>query len=101
MSAKKVYDLAVVVGQYQDGGQTKNRYQTIGAVMAKDDGGKFILMERSFNPAGVPHDPAKGNSIIVSMFEPKGQDHSSGSQRAEAPAKPQQAQGDFQDDIPF
>ena len=101
--AKKIYDLSVVTGTYQDGGQTKNRYQTIGAMMEKEGGGKFLLIERSFNPAGCPHDPAKGNSIIVSMFEPKARDSTSGSHSAATPAKHEQAQSgdDFTDDIPF
>lgn len=112
MASKKVYDLSVVVGQYQDGGQTKNRYQNIGVVMAKDDGGKFILLERSFNPAGIPHDPAKGNSIMVSMFEPKARDSTGGGHGAATPARNEQAQAydhgegkpapdGFTDDIPF
>ena len=107
MSVHKAYDLAVVVGSYTDRtGQQKNRYQNVGVVMEKDDGGKFILLERSFNPAGVPHDGSKGNSILLSMFEPRqeGQSSTSGSPRAAAPASKPEAQGsanDFTDDIPF
>ncbi len=62
MSTKKVYDLAVKIGE-------KN-WLNIGAVLQKDDGGKFIVLERSFNPAGVPN-PDNKSSVIVSMFEPK------------------------------
>lgn len=100
MGARRVYDLAVVVGSYTDRtGQQKNRYQNIGVVMQKDDGGKFILMDRSFNPSGVPFDASKGNTILVSMFEPRqdGQAQTGGGQSAGAPAKPSEGA----DEIPF
>jgi len=72
MATKKAYDLAVVVGHYTDNaGTEKSRYQNIGVVLEKDDGGKFILLDRSFNPAGIPFDESKGNTILVSMFPPK------------------------------
>lgn len=71
---RKIYDLAVVTGTYESQGQTKNRYQNIGVMLEKDDGGRFIMLERWFNPAGVPHDPSRGSSILISMFEPRTQD---------------------------
>jgi len=67
---KKLYDLAVKTGSYEKDGQTKNRYTNVGAVMQKDDGGKFIFINRTFNPAGVPN-PENRDNILVSMFEPK------------------------------
>jgi hypothetical protein len=97
MATKKVYDLAVAVGSYTDAqGQTRNRYQNIGAVMQKDDGGKFIIMERWFNPAGVPYDSSRGNSILLSMFEPR-QQQGGGGQGSAAGTTP----GDDDDHIPF
>ena len=63
--SKKVYDLAVKLGE-------KN-WLNVGAVLEKDDGGRFIILERSFNPAGVPN-PDNKSSLIVSMFEPKQKD---------------------------
>lgn len=65
---KKIKDLAVKVGTYQKGGETKNRYINIGCILEKDDGGKFMLLERTFNPAGVPNPDGK-DTIIVSMFD--------------------------------
>ena len=53
--AKKLYDLAVKTGEYTVQGQTKGRYENVGAVMQSDDGGKFIMLKRVFNPAGVPY----------------------------------------------
>ena len=63
--SKKVYDLAVKIGE-------KN-WLNVGAVLEKDDGGRFIILERSFNPAGVPN-PDNKSSLIISMFEPKQKD---------------------------
>ena len=60
--SKKVYDLAVKIGE-------KN-WLNVGAVLEKDDGGRFIILERSFNPAGVPN-PDNKSSLIISLFEPK------------------------------
>lgn len=66
---KKLYDLAVKTGSYTDAqGQEKGRWKNIGAVMDGDNG-KFIFLDRSFNPAGVGD--ASKESILVSMFEPK------------------------------
>ncbi len=70
MSTKKAYDLAVKVGTYTKDGEEKNRYANIGAVITKDDGGKFILLNRHFNPAGVPFAEGK-ETIMVLMFEVK------------------------------
>lgn len=68
---KKIYDLAVKTGSYADrNGETKNRYENIGSVLQMDDGGKVILLKRSFNPAGVPFREGS-DQIMVSMFPPK------------------------------
>ena len=88
MSAK-IYDLAVKVGTYQKDGETKNRYQNIGSVMQDNDGGKFILMDRTFNPAGVINPDNKSN-ILISMFKPKSNADEL------SPSKPVS-----EDDIPF
>ena len=67
---KKVYDLAVKTGSYTNReGEQKNRYQNIGSVM-EGDNGQFIILERTFNPAGVSN-PENRTSIVVSMFTPK------------------------------
>jgi hypothetical protein len=75
--SQKNYDLAVKVGEYQDreSGQTKGKYQNIGAIIQKDDGGRFMLLDRFFNPAGIPN-PENRPNIIVSLFNV--QDRNSG-----------------------
>jgi len=67
---KKVKDLAVKTGTYQKDGQTKNRYMNVGIVMRGDDGNEFILLERTFNPAGVPNPDGK-STVLISMFDVK------------------------------
>ncbi|SLN74860.1 hypothetical protein ROJ8625_04114 [Roseivivax jejudonensis] len=71
--ARKLYDLAVKTDTYRDNqGNEKARWQNIGAVMSGDDGKQFLLLDRWFNPAGLPN-PDNRSNVIVSCFEPKGQ----------------------------
>lgn len=101
----KSHDLAVSVGSYTDkDGKEKKRYENVGAVITKDDGGMFILLKRTFNPAGVPGE-ATSDSVLLSMFsvgereQQQPQQRSGGGQpqRQQAPA----SFNDFKDDIPF
>lgn len=89
---KKVYDLAVKTGSYQKDGETKNRYENIGSIMESDNG-QFIILKKTFNPAGINQGDGK-DSIIISMFAPKQQ---SGNKSTESSA--QQDFPDF-DDLP-
>lgn len=100
MAARKLYDLAVKTGSYTDrSGEEKGRWKNIGSVLQMDDGGKVILIDRSFNPAGVPFKDGS-DQIMVSMFEPKDKD---GQAPAQAPQRsaPAPARGPVDDDIPF
>ena len=101
--AKKKYDLAVKVGEYEKDGQTKNRYQNIGAVIGGDNG-PYILMDRHFNPAGLPN-PDNRNSIIVSLFEPRERESGGGGGQQRQSSQQGQDNGgggqEFSDDIPF
>jgi hypothetical protein len=64
--------------------------------MQSDDGNKFIMLARWFNPAGVPDLSGKGGeSILVSMFKPQDQ------QQAAAPVAPVAKPQAIDDDIPF
>ena len=106
--AKKLYDLAVKTGEYKNQiGEMKGRWQNVGAVMQSDDGGKFIMMAKWFNPAGVQDISGKGGeSVLLSMFPPRdpnqqqGQQGQQGQQQSYKSAPPQSAPG-FDDDIPF
>ena len=70
--AKKVYDIAVKTGEYQKDGETKNRYENVGVIL-KGDNGSFIIMNRTFNPAGVPN-PECRNTVLLSLFAVKDKD---------------------------
>lgn len=97
---KKAFDLAVKTGTYTDAaGATKNRYQSIGALMQGDDGRQFLLLDPLINLAAVPREPGR-DRVIVSMFEPKsdsatGQAPAPAARRAPAPAAAPV------DDVPF
>lgn len=106
--AKKVYDLAVKTGEYKDrNGDTKGRWQNVGAVMQGDDGGKFIMLDRCFNPAGAPN-PDNRSTVLLSMFEPREQDgerparsSGNGNSNGTRQGKPAPADDFADDDIPF
>lgn len=117
MATRKIYDLAAKTGSYTDSqGETRNRYVNAGAIYEKDDGSRFISINRTFNPAGVPN-PDNKESVLLSQFEirPRGEggqrqqsQQQAPEQRPQAPApKPAQPRGgnsgfdDMDDDIPF
>jgi hypothetical protein len=100
---KKIYDLAVKTGEYTNQqGETKGRWQNVGAIMQGDDGNKFVMLAKWFNPAGVPDlngKNAKSESILMSCFAPKQADGSTGSQPTTA--APRAAAPVDEDSIPF
>ena len=115
--AKKLFDLTAKTGEYQDrnSGETKARWQNVGAVMESNDGCMFIMMAAWFNPAGVPRKEGS-ESILLSCFEPREQgsqqqapapQRSAPSARQAAPVQRQAAAqnssgfDDMEDDVPF
>lgn len=69
MSTKKIKNLAVALSKYTDNnGVEKTNWLNIGAIFQKDDGGKFMIINRTFSPAGVPN-PENKDSLIVGMFD--------------------------------
>ena len=93
---KKMYDLDVKTGEYQKDGKTKNRYQNIGSIM-ENDNDQFMILDRTFNPAGVPN-PDNKSSVIVSMFKA---DRDSGNKKP-VESKSSAPDNPFDDDdIPF
>lgn len=108
--AKKLYDLAAKTGEYTDkAGQKKGRWQNVGAVMQSDDGSKFIMLSKWFNPAGVPDlngKNAASESILLSMFAPNesGATQAPAAQYQQPPrqqAPQRSAPVDDDDSIPF
>tara|TARA_R110000822_G_C15078267_1_gene469356 strand:- start:85 stop:366 length:282 start_codon:yes stop_codon:yes gene_type:complete len=91
----KIYDLVVKVGEYQKDGQTKAKNKNIGIVM-QNDKGMYIIMDRTFNPAGVPN-PDNKESLFISMYEAK----SDTATAKHTVDKGNAAQEDLDDEIPF
>lgn len=85
---KKVYDVVVKVGEKSDG---KAMWQNVGVVM-KGDKGPFLLLNRYFNPAGVPGNEGKA-SVLCSLFEPKDNEFRGGGSNYN--------NGGFNEDVPF
>ena len=99
----KTHDLAVKTGTYTDrNGNEKGRWQNVGSVLETNDGGRVILLNRTFNPAGVMN-PDGRDTVMLSMFEPRDDNKAqqpAPQRQASAPA-PKHADG-FQDsEVPF
>lgn len=74
--AKKIYDLAISTRRYTNNeGEEKSVYENVGSVLEMDDGGRMILLKRSFNPAGIPFKDGS-DQIVISMFVPKEREQS-------------------------
>ena len=68
-NVRKVYDAGVKVSEYQTrDGQTRGRWENIGAVFTNEKNEPFMTLKKTFNPAGVP---SNGDSVIVSFFKPQ------------------------------
>lgn len=95
----KLKDIAVVVGTYQSGGEEKFRWKTVGALIEGKGGKQYIMLDRTFNPAGVPDLEERGSDqIVMSMFEPKQYDNQKPQSKPTRRAKDDDEYGD---DIPF
>lgn len=53
-------------------GEEKNRWENIGAVF-QGEHGHYAVLNRTFNPAGVPN-PDNRDTLIVSLFDIKDAD---------------------------
>lgn len=108
MAATKTHDLKVKVGDWTDKtGAKKGRWVTVGRVMTGEDGSEFWLLDKTFNPAGVPDLNGKGgDSVLISKFEPRSVQGPGEHQQAKANGYAPQAAGghgfgDLPDDLPF
>lgn len=97
--ATKKYDLAIKTGEYEVQGQKKGRYQNIGSVM-QGDNGPYIMLNALFVSSqlnGIANRERR-DSLLVSMFEPKGE---SGQRTSPKPAVAAGEAPPLDDDIPF
>ena len=66
---KRTKSLKVSIGKYTNReGKERNKYVEIGSILEDGDGKKLMLLNRTFNPAGVPN-PENRDAIIVAMFD--------------------------------
>lgn len=120
MATKVLKELAVAVSSYEDrnSGQTKNRYENIGALMEftndRGEANTFLVIKRTFNPAGVMFKPGS-DKIMISMFDPKpregqqsggagyggGQRDSAGSHAGASATGSAAGRQPYDDEIPF
>lgn len=97
----KLKDIAVVVGTYSFNGEEKYRWKTVGALVEGKGGKQYIMLDRTFNPAGVPDLEDRGSDqIVMSMFDPKTNDHQNKPQQENRRRREPQSFSD-DDDIPF
>jgi|GEM_PF-3123631 len=72
--ARKIRDIVAKTGEYTDkNGNTKGRYTNAGSLFYNDEEKSFfIILNRTFNPAGVPNFSDKGepDSVFLSCFDP-------------------------------
>lgn len=107
MANKKIRDIVVRVSEYQDHntGEMKGRFDNVGALFQNDsDGSFFIMLKRTFNPAGVPN-PENRDSVSLSCFAPKDRQSSDGNQTSNSNVGQQYAAQKGgrppDDDVPF
>ena len=86
----KKYDVVAITGQYQtNDGETRNRFQNVGAII-EGDKGPYLVLEKWFNPAGVAE---PGKPCFLQLYEPR--------QKAAMTPNQQAAQQPEADGIPF
>lgn len=76
-----VYEVVANVGKYTNkNGEEKTIFRKVGLVNKNDKGNMYLLLDKTFNPAGLAE--AGRENIILSLFPPKDkedeQDHSKG-----------------------
>lgn len=110
MAVTKTHDLKVKVAEYTDKtGAKKGRWITVGRVMASDDGSEFWLLDKTFNPAGVPDLNGKGSeAVMVCKFALKDYSQAGPSEHQQAKANGYVSEpaggllaANFADDLPF
>jgi len=88
----KKYDIVAVVGTYTNQeGKEKKRYKNVGCIIDKGTG-PFILLDRVFNPAGLPN-PEFRDTVALSLFAP--------SEEKESDSKQESTSQELNDEIPF
>lgn len=89
-----IKNLSVKNGSYEQNGQTKHRYLTIGHLHSSKDGNEYITLDAHINLAAIPRKDGD-TRVMVSLYDPKPRD-------GEAPKQSAAVVDDgFGDEIPF
>ncbi len=98
----KKLDVVAVVGEYvlRDG-QIKNRYKTVGEIHEKQDGGMFLLMDKSFNLMAVRQKNPNDDKVVLSLYEPKPKENNQLEQSSNYQSGNSVQQDYYDDEIPF
>lgn len=70
------------------------QYVKVGVMLEGNNGDNFLLLDRTFNPAGVMGNPSH-SSVLISLYDPEPKQH------APTATATRDSLGDFDDDIPF
>lgn len=103
MASKKFRDIVVKVGEYTDRntGETKGRYENVGALMQSDtDQSFFIMLKRTFNPAGVTGSDNR-ESILLNCYLTKEQKEAAGGNGVGRSENDPPPRDDIEDSVPF
>lgn len=95
----KRFDVVATVGEYTNAqGETKKRYQNVGA-MVEGQNGPYIVLEAWFNPAAI----AKDGRVYLNLYEPQQRQQSSPQRQQSQPQRQQAAPADDweSEKIPF
>lgn len=69
--AKKLYDVVAKTREWIDkNGEKKGNWVNVGSIWKNDEGEPWLVLNRYFNPAGIPHDPER-DTISLSLFKPR------------------------------
>ena len=99
--AKKLWDLSVKTGSYTDReGNTKHKYENIGAVF-DGERGPYMVLKRHFNPAGIAPAREGSDSIGVYMFEQREESQRQYPQNRQPQRQEQSGGGGDMEDVPF
>lgn len=72
--AKKIYEVVAKTREWTNqNGEKKGNWLNVGAIWENDDGDPWLVLNRHFNPAGLPHDPER-DTVSLSLFKPRPQE---------------------------
>ena len=98
----KKYDVVAKNGEYTDkSGAVKSRWLNVGSIM-ENDKGLYMIMNRTFNPAGLPN-PENKEGCFLSLFPAKESQNRQAEYNQAQPAQPAQnfAPEELEDTPPF